>query len=138
MLEDVADKEYAVNGRSAAGLVHLHSLLPQARPAVGRAAGARSARGVPMLRVTLECTRGVLRARLGQIGDRLEQLGSRWSAEVFEDRDQHAEERRESQQTPEGVDEDPVFMGDLVGEEDTDLWLEVEDAGDADAGADDA
>lgn len=43
MLEDVADKEYAVNGRSAASLVHLYLLLPQTRPAVGRTAGARSA-----------------------------------------------------------------------------------------------
>lgn len=138
MLEDVADEEDTVDGGSAAGLVHLHPLLPQTRPAVGGAAGARAAGRVPMLRVTLERARGVFRARLGQIGDRLEQLRGRGAADVPEDRDQHAEEGGEHQQTPQGIDEDPVLMGDLVSEEDADLRLEVEHAGDADAGADDA
>lgn len=138
MFKDVADEEDAVDGGSAAGLVHLHPLLPQTRSAVGGAAGARAAGRVPVLRVTLERPRGVLRAGLGQIGDRLEQLRGRGAADVPEERDQHAEEGREHQQASQGIDEDPVLMGDLVGEEDADLRLEVEDAGDADAGADDA
>lgn len=138
MLEDVANEEDAVDGGPAAGLVHLHSLLPQTRPAVGGAAGARATGWVPVLGVTLERPRGVLRARLGQIGDRLEQLRGRGVADVPEERDQHSEEGREHQQTPQRIDEDPVLMGDLVGEKDADLRLEVEDTGDADAGADDA
>lgn len=80
MLEDVADEEDAVDGGPAASLVHLHPLLPQAGPAVGRSAGARSARWIPMLRMTLERPGGVLRARLGEIRDRLEELGGTWTA----------------------------------------------------------
>lgn len=138
MLEDVADEEDAVDGGSAARLVHLHPLLPQACPAVGRATGARSARRIPMLRMTLERARRVLGARLRQVRDRLEQFGGRRSADVPEERDHHGEERREGQQTPERIDEDPVFKGDLLGQEDADFRLEVEHAGDADTGADDA
>lgn len=138
MLEDVADEEDAVNGGPAAGLVHLHPLLPQARPAVGRAAGARAVGGIPVVRMAVERARRVLRARFGQIRDRFQQLGDRGAAYVPKDRDQHAEERREYQQAPQGVYEDPVLRGDLVREEDADLRLEVQDAGDADAGADDA
>lgn len=100
MLEDVADEEDAVDGGSAARLVHLHPLLSQACPAVGRATGARSARGIPMLRMTFERARRVLGARLRQVRDRLEQFGGRRSADVPEERDQHGEERREGQQTP--------------------------------------
>lgn len=138
MFEDVADKEYAVNGRSAAGLVHLYLLLSQARPAVGRTTGARSAWGIPMLWVTIECSWRVLRTCLGQIWDWFQQLRGRWTTEVLKDRDQYAEKRRERQQTPQRVDEDSVFMGDLVGQKNARLRLEVEDAGDTDAGADDA
>lgn len=138
MLEDIADEEDAVDGGPAAGFVHLHSLLPQARSTVGRTAGARAAGRVPVVRVTVERARGVLRARLGQIRDRFQQLGGRGAARVPEERDQHAEERREDQQTPQGVDEDPVLRGDLVRQENADLRFEVENSGDADAGADDA
>jgi len=88
--------------------------------------------------MTLERARGVLRARLGQIRDRLEQLGGAGPTQALEERDQHAEEGREHQQTPQRVDEDAVFVGDLVSQEDADFRLEVEDAGDADAGANDA
>lgn len=138
MLEDVADEEDAVNSGSAAGLVHMNLLLPQACSAVGRTAGARPAGRIPMLRMAIERSRWILGTRLGQIRDRLEQLGGRRAADVPEDRDQHAEERRECQQAPQRVDEDPVFIRDLVRQEDADFRLEVEDAGDADAGADDA
>lgn len=138
MLKDVADEEDAVDSGPAAGLVHLHSLLPEAGPAVGRAAGARSARGIPVLRMTLERPRRVLRARFGQIRDGLEQLGGSRTAQALEERHDHTEERREHQQAPQRVDEDPVLVGDLVGEENADFRLEVEDAGDTDAGANDA
>lgn len=138
MLEDVADEEYTVDGGSAARLVHLHLLFPQASSAVGRTASTRATWGIPMLRMTFERARGIFRARLGQIRDRLEQFGGWRSADVPEERDQDSEKRRENQQTPQWIDEDSIFIGDLVGQEDTDFWFEVKDTSDADTGADNA
>lgn len=69
MFEDVADEKDAVNSGSPAGFIHMDPLFSQACSAVGRTAGARSARRIPMLRMAIERSRGILRARLGQIRD---------------------------------------------------------------------
>lgn len=88
--------------------------------------------------MALEGARRVLRARLGQIRHRLEQLGFGRATETPDQRNEQAHRCGGDQQASKTVDEYPVFGGDLLGQEDAQLRLEIEDTRHPDARADHA
>lgn len=91
-----------------------------------------------MLGMAFERTRRVLRAGLGEIRHRLEQLGFWRPTETPDQSHEQAYRCRGDQQASKRVDEYPVFGRDLLGQEDAELRLEVEDTRDPDARADHA
>lgn len=138
ILKHVTDEQDTIGRWSPAGLVDLHPLLPQTGPAVCRAAGARAARRIPVLGMAFERARRVLRAGLGEIGHRLEQLGFWGATETPDQSHEQAYRCCGDQQASKRVDEYPVFGRDLLGQEHAELRLEVEDTRDPDACADHA
>lgn len=91
-----------------------------------------------MLRMTLERPGRVLRAGLREIRHRLEQLGLRRATDAPDESRQQTDHGRGYQETPQRIHEDSIFQGDLLSQEDAEIWLEIEDTGDTDAGADHA
>lgn len=88
--------------------------------------------------MAFERARRVLRAGLGEIGHRLEQLGFWGATETPDQSHEQAYRCCGDQQASKRVDEYPVFGRDLLGQEHAELRLEVEDTRDPDACADHA